>query len=119
MKTILVRRLHGQNEIVRTKDGAHEVQGVEKLGDFLKELKMDNHPQLMELAQVLKVDFDQFIQCAIAGYVDHSSRENIANYVFSIRLNGAQIDFLQSQTGNAGHHNIPADYNHLNYQPSV
>lgn len=119
MRTMLVGRLSGQNEIVETHDDSEKNPGIRKLGDFLKEVGMDNHPACLELSQVLKVNHEKFIECAENGFVDHSSRQNIADYVYNFRLCGKQLHFLQSQSGSEGTKNVPDEYNHLNYQPSV
>ena len=119
MKLILCRRLNGQNEITETADDIATNPGIKNFSEFLAELKMDTHPACLELAQVLKVSHEKFIECAEKGYIDHSSQVNIARYVEGLRFCGEQVDFLQSQSGSEGSKNTPSEYNRLNYQPRV
>ena len=119
MKKILVRRLNGDNNIVETTDDVAQESSFTKMDEFLKKIGFNSHTGHLELAQVLKVPYDEFIECAENGFIDHSSRVNIANYVQNYRLCGEQIDFLQRQGGSAGKINTPSEYNHLNYKMKV
>lgn len=104
---LLQRRLNGRNELVDVADHVENDAGVIKFSDFLEQVGMQSTEGLIELAQVLKVPFAQIIRLVPGGLIEGPAQENIRHYIRNCRVPENALQFLQSQSGDAGEKNMP------------
>jgi hypothetical protein len=105
MPILLQRRLAGRNELVDVPEEVQNAPGVKRFHEFLGEIGMESRDDLRELAQVLKVPLEQMIKTTAQDLIEGPAQENISRYVRECRVNGASLQFLQSQSGDAGEKN--------------
>ena len=121
---LLQRMLSGQNVLskIEITDSEKENCRIEEgpaiinFAEFLKNWKLDYHEAVVELAQILKIPYEkmaQFAEDKQNSYVTVDASKNIKAYL-RVRANPVLIDFLQSQSGEAGILNKPVekDYYH-------
>ena len=97
---ILLRTIMGANEITDT----DEASGASNFWNFMQEVGLGTEVGLLEIAQVLKVPFEQLRCCDLIG---NYAQDNIREYVRNYRISEAGIEFLQAQNGMAGLANKP------------
>jgi hypothetical protein len=111
--TLLRRHLNGENCIVRIAEFGKYCSSVEDFPKFLRDVGLGTHDGLLEIAQVLKVPYEQLLHCDL---IEESAQENIRKYVLSGRISPRCIEFMSAQQGEAGTKNWPSRDDNPDYQ---
>ncbi|MEI7513034.1 MAG: hypothetical protein WCJ74_00230 [bacterium] len=102
--TLLRRHLNGENKVVGIAEFAKFCPSVEDFPKFLRDVGLGTYEGLLEIAQVLKVPYEELLDCNL---VDENAQENIREYVLSGRISPRCLEFMRAQHGKAGTKNWP------------
>jgi len=103
MNLLLKREPNGLNKIIDAGDNICLNEQVKKINHFLKSINKSKKRDLVEIAQVLKIrweDIDDLVEQN--GFITREACENIMEYYSKHRISPKELLFLQQQCGNAG-----------------